>query len=425
MSRFNILDFKAGRMRFIRDLCNFQCMSSSIKQAFIIMQIGNPNLDIVCKEAIVPALRSCGLDPKRVDKHTEGRLLKSEIIGFIESADIIVADLTNERPNCYLEVGYAMGLDKFRNLILTAREDHNLDSPNYKKGGPKIHFDLSGYDILFWDPNNLNEFKEELEKRIRRRLATLPSYMPTPVSPWNEEWISKHQDIALTGLKKHGKVGFMEIRMTLPNLKLNIAQSELLRVADQAQIHTFGWPIGVVLRSTEYRPKPKTDGIVAEIDISEEVSRAPGRSSYDYWTIRRDGSFYLLKSLFEDMREPGQHIFFNTRIVRITEALLYAVRLYSGFKVPSDSRILIGIRHGGLGDRILSAVGRRHLHYGRKSTEDDVYTEVETTFEEIESDLVNLVQRFTQPLFVIFDFFEVGRDVLEDIVNNYVAGRVT
>lgn len=54
-----------------------------MKQAFIIMQIGNPNLDIVCKEAIVPALKLCGFDPKRVDKHTEGGLLKSEIVGFI------------------------------------------------------------------------------------------------------------------------------------------------------------------------------------------------------------------------------------------------------------------------------------------------------------------------------------------------------
>lgn len=389
-----------------------------MRQAFIIMQIGNPDLDIVCKDAIVPALKSCGLDPKRVDKHSEGRLLKSEIVGFIESSDIIIADLTNERPNCYLEVGYAMGLDKFRNLILTAREDHNQDSPNYEKGGPKIHFDLSGYDILFWEPNNLNKLKEKLEKRVRRRLATLAPYVPTPVSPWDEEWISKHQELAFFGLTRSGKSGFMEIRMTLPDSKLNIAQGELLRAATQAQIHTFGWPLGVVLGSREeYRPRSKTDGIVAEIDIED-------RSRYDYWAIRKDGTFYLLKSLFEDMRRPG-HIFFNTRIVRITEALLYSVRLYTGFKVPPDSRILIGIRHGALKDRVLSAVGGRVLNYDRKSEEDEVYAEVETTLEKIESDLVDLVRRLTQPLFVIFDFFEVNRNVLEDIVNDYVAGRVT
>ncbi len=74
-------------------------------QSFIIMQIGNQELDRVCKQAIVPALNACGLDPKRVDKHNQGGLLKSEMIAFIEGSDIIIADLTNERQNCYLEVG--------------------------------------------------------------------------------------------------------------------------------------------------------------------------------------------------------------------------------------------------------------------------------------------------------------------------------
>ena len=139
-----------------------------MKQAFIIMRIGNPKLDEMCKDAILPALKAYNFDPKRVDKHNEGRLLKSEIVRFIQNSDLIIADLTNERPNCYLEVGYAMGLDKFQNLILTAREDHNSDSPNYIKNGPKIHFDLSGYDILFWNPKKLGEFRDELEKRIKR-----------------------------------------------------------------------------------------------------------------------------------------------------------------------------------------------------------------------------------------------------------------
>ena len=136
---------------------------------FIIMQIGDPDLDRACGDVIAPALTPCGLDAKRVDKHNAGGLLKSEIIRFIEDAEIIVADLTNERPNCYLEIGYAMGLDNFRNLILCAREDHNLESKNHRPGGPKIHFDLAGYDVLFWHPDDLPGFRAELEKRIRRR----------------------------------------------------------------------------------------------------------------------------------------------------------------------------------------------------------------------------------------------------------------
>jgi len=385
-----------------------------MKQAFIIMQIGNPDLDTIFKDAICPALISCGFDPKRVDKHNEGRLLKSEIVEFIESSDIIVADLTNERPNCYLEVGYAMGLDKFRNLILTAREDHYQDSQNYSRKGPKIHFDLSGYDILFWESDKLVQFKEELEKRVRRRMATLPSKITSLVSPWDNEWISKHKEVALTGLEQYGKSKFMEIRMTLlEDLNLNIAQGDLLTATNNAQIYTFGWPLGIVCSDSKHRPKPTTDGIIAKINIEDG-------KHYDYWTIRKDGSFYLLKSLFED-RQPG-HIFYDTRVYQITEALLYAVRLYSGLKVPPESRILIGIRHGGLKDHVISkAIGSESTG---KSDEDEVYTEIETTLEKIESDLVDLVEEFTQPLFVIFNFYEIDKKLLGKIVDDFVAERI-
>src|SRR6266550_146168 len=159
-------------------------------QGFIIIQIGNEQLDRLCDEAVVPAITASGLDPKRVDKHNEGGLLKSEIIRFIEESDIIVADVTNERPNVYLEIGYTMGVDKFRNLILSVREDHFPDSPNHKLDGPRVHFDLAGYDILRWSPDAIPTFKAELVKRIRRRLALLPGPATEGASVWDEEWIA-------------------------------------------------------------------------------------------------------------------------------------------------------------------------------------------------------------------------------------------
>jgi hypothetical protein len=144
-------------------------VTRAAEQAFVIMQIGNAQLDCVFDAAIVPALVACGLQPRRVDRHNRGGLLYTEIISFIEESDIIVADLTHERPNCYLEVGYALGAGREGQLILTAREDHSADSPNYRPTGPRIHFDLAGYDILFWQPDRLETFRSELIKRIRRR----------------------------------------------------------------------------------------------------------------------------------------------------------------------------------------------------------------------------------------------------------------
>ena len=107
-------------------------------QAFIIMQIGNEEMDGIYHKVFEPAVAACGLEAKRVDKHNGGELLKTEIIRFIESSEIVLADLTNERPNCYLEIGYTMGLGKNLNLILTCRDDHNLSHPNFRPEGPKV-----------------------------------------------------------------------------------------------------------------------------------------------------------------------------------------------------------------------------------------------------------------------------------------------
>ncbi len=389
-----------------------------MSEAFIIMQLGDDALDRACAEAIVPAVRKSGLDPKRVDKHNQGGLLKSEIIEFIQRAEVIVADLTNERPNCYLEIGYAMGIDKFRNLILTAREDHHPDSSNYVRGGPKIHFDLIGYDILFWDPSRLGEFCAELEKRIRRRRAVLAPPAGAPPSVWDEDWVKSHREVARPGLEATEKRGFMEIRFALDHPKPTKTQVELDEAARTSTIDTFGWPIAAYLvNRDDYRPGPRADGIVAVIGSAD-------RSSYDYWSIRRNGDFYLLKTIFEDDRNSSK-VFFNTRIVRVTETLLYCARLYTRLGIDPSHGIHLAIRHGGLHGRDLgSSNPTRSIHERAPSQEDEVEMEIHSTLEGLQTNLVGLVKELIAPLFVVFDFFELDDAIYEEIVDAFVAGRV-
>ena len=218
-------------------------------QAFVIMQIGNSQLDKVYEDAIAPALRDNNLNPNRVDKHNKGGLLKSEITGFIKKSDIIIADLTNERPNCYLEVGYAMGQELYSNLILTAREDHNLDSPNHTADGPKVHFDLTGYDILWWNPSDIQNFKVELDKRIKRRLKTIYKKPKELKLPFDEKWIASNQKEAYSAFQDYGKVSYMEVKMALQDSTLNVEQNDLLNIAEKIERPHTGWPVALVFFS--------------------------------------------------------------------------------------------------------------------------------------------------------------------------------
>jgi len=56
--------------------------------------------------------------------------------------------------------------------------------------------------------------------------------------------------------------------------------------------------------------------------------------------------------------------------------------------------------------------------------ENEIETEVATQLSGIESELVILVKELVTPLFTLFDFFELSDQILEEIVNAYVEGRV-
>ena len=394
-------------------------------EAFIIMQIGNTEMDSVCDDAIVPAISEAGFTPRRVDRHNAGDLLKSEIVQFIERSPIIIADVTNERPNCYLEIGYAMGLGKKTNLILTAREDHHHGSPGFKHGGPKIHFDLEGYDILFWKPDDLPAFRRELASRIKRRAAILAPATSSPAQQRvdSSAWTTELREHAVRGLHELDRAAYMEIIADLQPAG-NWSQRELLDAMQASTISTFGWPIGIVLSNRdEFRPRPVPDGIVAEVAIAD----SPGvldRTSYDYWKLFRDGRFYTLLSLFEDERAENI-IFFDTRVNRVTEGLLLLARLYRRLGTTDTDTVNVTLRHVGLQDRTLGSADRMRLMSERgRSAANESETTISASLSDLETDLPRLVRELVAPLFMLFDFFEASDGVVDQIVNDFVAGKV-
>jgi hypothetical protein len=62
------------------------------------------------------------------------------------------------------------------------------------------------------DPNNLSAFKEELQKRIDRRLVIVgpPAGKPRPV--WDELWIEKNRLRARKEFREIGLAAFTETR---------------------------------------------------------------------------------------------------------------------------------------------------------------------------------------------------------------------
>jgi hypothetical protein len=247
-----------------------------------------------------------------------------------------------------------------------------------------------------------------------------PAFNPGEPSPqiMVDPWFVTQRKQADSGLANIGLTGAMEVAFTL-STPISRRQSELLDAVYKSQVHTFGWPIGVVLANRDdYRPKPRVDGITAEIGI-------PDQQSYDFWSLRSTGDFYLLKSLFEDMKVPNT-LFFNTRIVRITEVLMFCKNLYTNLALSDDATIALHVAHLGLKGRILSTSNSaRRLYPSSTTTEDIVETEITVRLGDMPTRLVDDVVRLAGPLFMVFDFQEFQRQIYEGLVSDFLAGKVT
>lgn len=238
----------------------------------------------------------------------------------------------------------------------------------------------------------------------------------------NEAWFDNQMTTANEGLAKLGLKGQMEIRLALHD-PINKSQVDLLNAMRHSTIRTFGWPIGVMLENKEeYKPRPFGDGIRAEVAITQRLMS--GATTYDYWALRTNGDFYLLQSLFEDQRTENK-IYFNTRIVRVTEALLFASNLYEHLGVSPETNISVRISHNGLAGRELSSSNPNRIVNEGKCLEDKSQVQIVESLGKLRPRLVENVRQITEPLFMLFDFEEFAPVVYEDIVTNFGKGLVT
>ena len=234
------------------------------------------------------------------------------------------------------------------------------------------------------------------------------------------KWFEAERAAAEAGMAKLGVKGGMELRFGLHS-PVNKSQLDLLAAVRASEIDTFGWPIGITLENrNEYKPRPFGDGIRAEVAIQKDG--LTGRESYDYWALAKTGDFYLLQNLFEDMRDEGK-VFFNTRIVRVTEALMFAGGLYTHLGAPPDARLSVRVAHFGLASRTLTSAGGRRYVSPRTSVDDRCESETLVTLGSISETLVTDVQRLTAPLFMLFEFAEFSDEVYEDIVRKFEKGE--
>lgn len=123
--------------------------------AFVAMPFSG-EFDDVWEFGIYAPIRRCGYACEKVDISAFAGDIVGRIQEGIRDARFVIADLSDERPNVYLEVGYAWGLPK--PVILLARE------------GQKLHFDLSHHKCIFY--KTIGKLAQDLERNVRELYGT-------------------------------------------------------------------------------------------------------------------------------------------------------------------------------------------------------------------------------------------------------------
>lgn len=119
---------------------NGECAKTIIEQGFVFIIMPMMQEDEQIREnlhnvysTIKLTATEVGYRAEKADKISASGFIDSKIYEHIKKAELIIADLTYERPNCYLEFGYALALNK--RIILVY------------KNGTKLHFDVEHYDM--------------------------------------------------------------------------------------------------------------------------------------------------------------------------------------------------------------------------------------------------------------------------------------
>lgn len=135
-------EYKELRKKFIKKLKG--------NYSFFICPLENDEVEDNYEYVIKPTIKQFQFEIEKADEISHTEKITDVIIDSINRSRFIIADLTDARPNCYYEVGYAHALGK--QVIILAKESTNRQ------------FDISTYKWNFW--TNYKDLKLKFEKEL-------------------------------------------------------------------------------------------------------------------------------------------------------------------------------------------------------------------------------------------------------------------
>jgi nucleoside 2-deoxyribosyltransferase len=137
-------------------------VSAGVKTCFVVFPIGNvgsetrDEADKLFKYVVKPVCDHCGFEAVRADQLNDADSITQKMINKLETADLVIADVSECNPNVFYEIGF--------------RARANKPVIYLKKQGGALPFDIKTIRAFEYDLSDLDsvaEVKERLEQTIQ------------------------------------------------------------------------------------------------------------------------------------------------------------------------------------------------------------------------------------------------------------------
>lgn len=144
-----------------RGIYAIKIRSENMRKCFVVSPIGEEGSDIrnnadkLFKYVIKPVCEVCDFDPIRVDKLNDANSITQTIIEMLDSADLVISDMTGHNPNVFYEMGY--------------RSRTRKPMIHLKHKGESLPFDVNTVRTLEYDLTDLDSV-EEVKDRLKKTI---------------------------------------------------------------------------------------------------------------------------------------------------------------------------------------------------------------------------------------------------------------
>ncbi len=311
-----------------------------------------------------------------------------------------------------------------------------------RKPGPRSEAPQNSQE---WDgllARCLSNRRDEMFDQIRDLIVgavpqAAPQAAPARLDQWSESSLARWRSLVAPLPPTAGPRcphGYYWFSYEIDGERRSMRSAELPELLRASVVRHTGWPPFWYPTRSGIEPYP-IDGLVeCWLGRDPETPLEDQDAAHsDFWRISPEGLAFLLRGYQEDGMEmqtggrpaiePGTVFDITLPVWRAGEAMLHAARLAQNL-IVGPANITFVAHFQGLAGRALTSVSRtRYVHENRIARQDSITLRTRVAAASIDTNLPEVIRPLLEPLYGLFDFFELPMELVTTELGRMRAGQ--